>query len=305
MNNKVPKTDLNKLKHLYLNTDMTLEQIGNELNVTFSTVKKWLKRLDLHRTKEHEERVFKSRYKTREQNLLNKYGVNNVSKLETVSLKKSETLKQMWKSRTLEDKDNIFQKVAETKLKKYGNSKYNNINKCLNTKLERYGNSNYNNMEQNIKTRSKNKTSGKSKDELILKQQLCEFYGQDNVHTQVSVSSTKHFRFDFQINNNLFIELNGEFWHNYRPYNKNNKKHIQEYYSLKQQGGMYKSIAKHWKYDDTRKLNYCIDNNINYIAIYFDKLPNNLISIIEKYKIGQNILTYKNNKLTVQRLSKT
>lgn len=305
MNNKVPKTNLNKLKHLYLDTDMTLEQIGKELNVTFSTVKKWLKRLDLHRTKEHEERVFKNRYKKREQNLLKKYGVNNVGKLDSVKLKKSNSLKEMWNTRTDLDKTQIFEKVAQTKLERYGSSKYNNINKCLNTKLERYGSLRYNNMEQNVKTRSKNKTSGKSKDESILEQKLYEFYGQDNVQTQVAISNRRHLKFDFKINNNLFIELNGEFWHNYRPYDKNNKIHIQEYYSLKQQGGMFKAIAKHWKYDDTRKLNYCLDNNLNYLVIYFDKLPSNIISIIEKYKTGQNILTYKNNKLTVQRLSKT
>ena len=68
---------------------------------------------------------------------------------------------------------------------------------------------------------------------------------------------------------------------------------------------MYKAIAKHWKYDDVRKLNYCINNNTNFLAIYFDTLPENILELIEKYKVGQTILIYRDNKLTVQRLSKT
>ena len=104
--------------------------------------------------------------------------------------------------------------------------------------------------------------------------------------------------------NNLLLELNGLFWHNYRPY-KNTESDKKEYYSLKQKGGMYKAIAKHWKYDDVRKLNYCINNNINFLAIYFDALPENILELIEKYKVGQTILIYRDNKLTVQRLSKS
>ena len=257
MHNKQPKTDLVKLKNLYLNTDLNLKEIGSELDVSFSIVKKWIKYLDIHRTQEHEMQVQKRKYKIRENTLI----------------------------------------------EKYGDKSYNNISKCKQTKLERYGDENYNNQVKNNETRNKNRTSGKSKEENQLFESLISKYGQHNVQRQYKTSDTSRLHYDFKINN-VLVELNGIFWHNYRPYT-NTEKDKQEYYSLKQRGGMYKAIAKHWKYDDVRKLNYCINNNINFLAIYFDTLPENILELIEKYKVGQTILIYRDNKLTVQRLSKT
>jgi len=43
-------------------------------------------------------------------------------------------------------------KMKQTKLERYGDPNFVNIEKCKNTKLQRYGNENYNNTEQNIKT---------------------------------------------------------------------------------------------------------------------------------------------------------
>lgn len=305
MNNKQPKTDLNKLKDLYLNTNLTIKEICKELDVTFSTVKKWIKRLDLHRSEELQKQSFKKKYITREQNLLNRYGVTNVSKLPQVQEKQKQQSLKMWKNRTSQEKEDLFNKVNKTKIERYGSTKYNNIEKCLQTKLNRYGSSSYNNMEKNIQTRIKNRTSGKSKEELELEQKLINRYGERTVQKQVRLSNKSTLKFDFVVDNILYIELNGEFWHNYRPFNKNNPQHLQEYYSLKEKGnGIYKAIAKHWRYDDPKKLKFCMDNNLNYIVLYFDKLPSNILNLIEKYKNGQTILTYKNNKLTVQRLPK-
>ena len=303
MNNKQPKTNLVKLKDLYLNTDMNLKEIGQELDVSFSIVKKWIKYLDIHRTPEHEIRVQKRKYKIRENNLILKYGVDNVAKLPEVKEKQKQSALKQWQNRSEDDKNSLVQKVLDTKQIRYGSKNYNNIAKCKQTKLNRYGNENYNNQIKNNETRSKHRTSGKSKEENQLFESLTNKYGQYNVQRQYKVSDTSRLHYDFKINN-LLVELNGVFWHNYRPYT-NTDKDKQEYYSLKQRGGMYKAIAKHWKYDDVRKLNYCINNNINFIAIYFDILPENILELIEKYKSGQTILIYRNRKLTVQRLSKT
>ena len=303
MNNKKPKTDLVKLKDLYLNTDLNLKEIGKELDVSFKIVKKWLKYLDLHRTTEHELRVQKRKYEIRENNLLQKYGVSNVAKLPEVKLKQKQITLKLWKNRSDIDKQNLINKVLNTKKERYGNANYNNISKCLKTKQERYDNKFYNNQLKGNETRSKNRTSGKSKEEKLLEESLSNKYGKSNVIHQYKVSETSRLKYDFKINN-LLLELNGQFWHNYRPY-KDTESDKNEYYSLKQKGGMYKSIAKHWKYDDVKKLNYCIENDINYIVIYFDVLPNNILEIIEKYKKGQTIIIYRYNKLTVQRLSKS
>lgn len=303
MNNKTPKTDLSKLKILYLETDLNLKEIGKELNVSFKIVKKWIKYLDIHRTPEHQLRVEQRRYKKRKENLINKYGVDNIAKLEFVKEKQRQYSLAIWNNRSKEDKDRIFNKLANTKLKRYGSEKYNNIEKCLNTKQERYGDSKYNNQIKNNKTRSRNRTSGKSKEEQILKENLIKEYGENNIITQYKINETSRLKYDFKIKD-LLLELNGQFWHNYRPYS-NTKKDQQEYYSLKEKGGMYKAIAKHWKYDDVRKLNYCKQNNLNLLVVYFDTLPENILELIKTYNKGQTILIYKDNKLTVQRLSKT
>lgn len=303
MNNKKSKTDLVKLRDLYLNTDLNLKEIGQQLNVSFKIVKKWLRNLNLQRTPEHELRVQKRKYKIREYNLIQKYGVNNVAKLPLVKEKQRKSTKHVWESRTDEEKQQLINKVLNTKKERYGSSNYNNISKCLDTKQERYEDKYYNNQIKNNQTRSKNRTSGKSKEEQLLTKYLIEKYGSENVIPQYRVSETSRLQYDFKIND-LLLELNGQFWHNYRPY-KDTEKDKQEYYSLKQKGGMYKAIAKHWKYDDTKKLIYCVQNNINYIVLYFDILPENILELINQYKKGQTILIYKDNKLTVQRLSKT
>lgn len=306
MNNKKPKTDLVKLKYFYTQTDLTIKEICEELHICYSVCKKWIKKLGLQRSKELEQQSLRKRYKVREQNLLNKYGVTNVSMLPQVQEKQRQQSLKMWENRTQEEKEELFNKVNNTKINLYGSTKYNNIEKCLQTKLNRYGNSSYNNMEKNVQTRIKNRTSGKSKEEQDLEQELINKYGKENIQKQVRLSNRSALKFDFVINNDLYIELNGEFWHNYRPFNKNNPQHLQEYYSLKERGnGIYKAVAKHWRYDDPRKLKFCMDNNINYIVLYFDKLPNNMLELVEKYKKGQTILTYKDSKLTVQRLAKT
>ena len=303
MNNKQPKTDLVKLKDLYLNSDLNLKEIGKELNVSFTIVKKWLKYLDIHRTQEHELRVQNQKYIIRKQNLINKYGVDNVSKLDSVKDKQRQHSLNMWANRSDREIKEIFDKVGNTKKERYGNSKYNNIEKCLDTKQQRYGDSKYNNQFKNNETRRKNRTSGKSKEEQYLIQKLIEKFGINKVLTQYKITETSRLKYDFKIDN-LLLELNGQFWHNYRPY-KNTEKDKEEYYSLKKKGGMYKSIAKHWKYDDVNKLNYCIKNDINLIVLYFDVLPDNILELIDTYKKGQTILIYRDNKLTVQRLSKT
>ena len=101
MNNKTPKTDLSKLKILYLETDLNLKEIGKELNVSFKIVKKWIKYLDIHRTPEHQLRVEQRRYKKRKENLINKYGVDNVAKLELPSKKGMEILNIITKSKII------------------------------------------------------------------------------------------------------------------------------------------------------------------------------------------------------------
>lgn len=302
MDNTKPKTDLDKLTYLYLHTDLSIAEICKELNITYKPCKKWLKILNLHRSEEHEKRVFNRRYITRQQNYIKKYNVKNISQLSSIKKKISQSLKETYKTKSHTEIQQMVYKVKNTKLKKYGNPNYNNMEKNKQTKSNKYGDPNYNNMEKNANTRSKNRTSGKSKEEEQLYKQLTENF--NSVKRQVPISSTRHLKFDFVVDD-FIIELNGQFWHNFRPYDANNPEHIKEYYLLKQSGkNMYKAIAKHWKYDDPSKLSYCIQNNLNLIVIYFDTLPNNILDIIKQYTKGQTIITIHDKNITVQRLSK-
>jgi hypothetical protein len=93
----------------------------------------------------------------------------------SILIRKTNTLKTTWDNTSQEEKDaiiekrnnttmekygctNVFQapqiisKIKETKLLKYGDENYRNIDKALKTKEERYGDSHYNNKEQNQKT---------------------------------------------------------------------------------------------------------------------------------------------------------
>ena len=79
--------------------------------------------------------------------------------------------------------------------------------------------------------------------------------------------------FDFAIyKDNLLtlVELNGQYWHNKRPF-KNTQEDILEYNKLLKMSVQRQQIARKWRYIDVEKVNYCIENNINYITIYFDR----------------------------------
>ena len=78
--------------------------------------------------------------KMRKETCLEKYGFDNPSKNEDIKNKISVKNKN--------NKDTILNKARHTKLEKYGDENYNNIEKCGKTKLEKYGNKNYNNRDK-------------------------------------------------------------------------------------------------------------------------------------------------------------
>jgi len=57
------------------------------------------------------------------------------------------------KNKTEEEKEKIKQKVKQTKLERYGDENYINLELMRKTKLERYGNANFNNIEKNKQTK--------------------------------------------------------------------------------------------------------------------------------------------------------
>ena len=115
-----------------------------------------------------------------------------------------------------------------------------------------------------------------------------------NLLSQIDNLDVKHQQnyngmiFDFMIKYNgevTLVELNGVYWHNKRPFN-NSPDHIKEYNELANKSIRCKRIADKWRYNDTMKLNYCRENNINFIVLYYDrqidKEPEKVCSIIIK-----------------------
>jgi hypothetical protein len=106
------------LEYLYLILNLPVSLISLIFNLTSSPIRKYIKKFNLYKSKE----LF---LKCKNNSMIRKYGVDNVFKLP------------------------IYQnKIKETKLKKYGNSSYHNIDKMKETKLKKYGSSSYHNIDK-------------------------------------------------------------------------------------------------------------------------------------------------------------
>jgi len=102
---------------------------------------------------------------------LKRYGVDNVSKLDSTIHKIKETKHERYGDENYNNREDAVKtclerygnenyknpdKNKQTKLERYGDENYNNRPLMKQTKLERYGNENYNNTKQNKKTTFKN-----------------------------------------------------------------------------------------------------------------------------------------------------
>lgn len=148
------------------------------------------------------EEVTKKRLVSLKNTMLKKYGVDHVSRLPGFS-----------------------KKMKETKLLKYGDENYVNVEKCKNTKLKLYGDSNYNNKSKNKSTcmerygvpnvfhLKQNKTNGKQ----ISKFQRREYA---RIIREYPDAKLEEYLFDVQKSVDIYIpskrqiiECFGDFWH--------------------------------------------------------------------------------------------
>lgn len=106
--------------------------------------------------------------------------------------------------RTEEEKVIINEKTKKTKLEKYGNENYQNIDKIKVTKLEKYGNPHFNNIEKTRKTKK-------------------EKYGNENFNNQVKKNETLRIKYGNENYNNpekrkdTLIKLYGDPHFNNQP----------------------------------------------------------------------------------------
>ena len=112
-----------------------------------------------------------------------------------------------------------------------------------------------------LKTQQENDSFGTSKAEDVVYDLLIEHYGKGNVKHQYRQDNMV---FDFYVyyNNEItLIELNGVYWHNYKPFN-NTDLDIKQYEYMKKQGKRSSYIADVWRYKDTNKTVFCLRSEI-------------------------------------------
>ncbi|PCI28131.1 hypothetical protein COB55_04445 [Candidatus Wolfebacteria bacterium] len=83
--------------------------------------------------------------------LIKKYGVDSIFKLEEVQRK----IHEIQRNKTDEENTEMIAKVKQTKLERHGDENFNNMEKNRQTKLENWGDENWNNREQFLETLEK------------------------------------------------------------------------------------------------------------------------------------------------------
>ena len=197
---------------------------------------------------------------------IEKYGdISNGKKI-------SETRKNWTKER----KDLWYARVKATKLERYGDENYQNIEKVKATNLERYGVDNPSKTpeikkiiaERAVEARKRNgtlNTSHNFEDKLV--QYLRETYPEYTILTQYK-EERYPFRCDCYVKElDLFIEFQGSFYHNYRPFN-GSPEHISEYEEMLTKGKITQGIAKVWRYADVEKRELAKKNGLNFLEYW-------------------------------------
>lgn len=207
--------------------------------------------------------------------VLNKYGVDNVSKVAEVQDKISKS----------HSSDEWKQKVKGTKLQRYGDENYNNMDKNRATKLAIYDNPKYNNPDKNTETKRINKTFNTSTPEIEFHKYLIDKYGEDDILTQYK-DPRYPFACDFYIKSlDQFIELNLHPCHNFKPFDPKDLNDICKLEDLEEKAknsNYYKNIIKVWTIKDPLKQKTASENNLNYLVFYtrrdmLDAIENELI----------------------------
>lgn len=137
MNNKIKKT-VDKIKDedvrkLYIDANLTKEETAKSLNISLHLLSALLKYYNI---KKDTSSIVSKRRET----CISKYGVDSVSKVDSIKEKIS------IKNKLVKDRAN--KKRKETKKLRYGDENYSNIEKARLTKAVRYNNENYNNRDK-------------------------------------------------------------------------------------------------------------------------------------------------------------
>ena len=150
---------VNKLKYLYLNTNLCQDEIMNQLNITINLYRYLNKENGWKRSSKHEyivqKRIKKIRYgyenpyqdiNRMKRAYQEKLGVDNPGQSKEIKEKIKATNLERYGVEYSIQCEKIKEKAKQTKLERYGNENYNNYEKFKNTIDNKYKNRHWNNL---------------------------------------------------------------------------------------------------------------------------------------------------------------
>ncbi len=221
-----------------------------------------------------------------ENTMENRYGVKYSGLSEEIRIKTENTKKEKYGDPYYSDRG----KLKRTCLERYGNeysfgSKYV-IEKSKQTCLKKYGEDSYTKTEEYKKfikkhsdeykqkeyiTKKKNGTFNTSKIEQDFKQWLID----NNINFDFQHKDDKYpFNCDFYFpDNDLYLEIQGNWTHGKHPFNPNNLDDIKTLNKWKGKNHKYHKVAiRVWTESDPLKRETARKNNLNWIEVFTNKL---------------------------------
>lgn len=191
--------------------------------------------------------AIKKMVNTQRKNNLEKYGVE-----------------YQWQRQEVKDK------VAKTNLQNWGNEKgWQATEEGRQFLSNLHSSKEY--QAKEIETKRKNKSFNISKPEITYKKLLEDIFGADNTVYQYKTDKYP-FVTDFYIKSfDLYVELNFHWTHGPHPFNENTLEDItllNKWEEKAKISNFYKKAIDTWTIRDTKKLQYAINNHLNYLAIY-------------------------------------
>lgn len=306
------KLDKEKLTKLYKEEGWSISALTEEFKVGRETIKANIEFYNIILSAEDLITAKRFKEERKKQALLQKYGVDNVSKIKEVRDKVSEGNKKYQEKLKEEGITSFFateegKKAArEGVLRKYG---MDNINKTEQRRNEMRENWKSKSKEEKRKwiekcrmvqtkevqqrisdTKRRNNSFHISSWEAMLTEKLSNLF--PDLKTQYK-DKRYPFHCDFYIPSlDLFIECNFHWTHGRRPFNPNNEKDMEQLRhweelgrsatSVRDKGQYYKNAITTWTDLDVRKRIIAEQNGLNYLVFYFLK---DAVKWVEEYPL--------------------
>ena len=206
----------------------------------------------------------------------NLYNVNNGGGSE----KAIEKIKEKWKLKTPEEFANIYKKHQNTCLLLYGETSYSKTLEYRKFVSDMVSSPEY--QEHQLYIKKLRGTINSSKVEQQFKEYLEQNFPNDFEYQYRS--ELYPFNCDFYIKSlDLYIEIQGTWFHGGHPFNENNQEDIDKlnYWKEKNTPG-YNQAVYRWSISDVNKRNIAKQNNLNYLEIFSDKI-NEVIKQFNEY----------------------